>query len=379
LRVSGENTVGPEARSGWKTHWKRIVLFAVLFSILIVSLFYFVLPNILYPLRIDKIPAGAYIVPWMEPNPSIFSLSGIPLDLLPWNIDTVMTGALKLNITFTIPVPGQPRVVPSTVYLGHDAEYLYVGGIFSGIGPDPNSNAQDGYPDYFQILFDVADSGVLTFPEAGSTMSVDVSPPGAKPLPQGWASPLSWWYQDDVWRNYVPEINRGGWDFAGNVGMLALTVGNMAAEYDNSTGTLVILFSRLLSLASYYKNSLQMSPGERWVMGFVLELGLWNWAGVPYTDYVGDWPGPVYPYLSDNSSWWPKLVIDLTKQPATFPGQTGASGSPTISASTSTGETMAEIRLCTSPSECTQLTQPSPLKQATLSSGRFVGGIETHV
>jgi hypothetical protein len=300
---------------------KRILLLSLLFLILAVGLVYYAFQNALVHPRIDPIPAGAYIVPWMNPNPSISSLAGIPLDLLPWNIDTAMTGALKLNITFTIPVPGQPRMVPSTVYLGHDAEYLYVGGIFYGIGPDPNSNAQDGYPDYFQILFDVADSGVLTFPEAGSTLSVDVSPPGALPLPQGWACPLSWWYQDDVWRNYINVIGRGAWDFADSIGMLAVTVGSMAAEYDNSTGTLVILFSRHLSLASYYKNSLQMSLGERWVMGFVLELGLWNFAGVPYTDYVGDWPVNVYPYLSNDSSSWPKLVIDLTKQPATFPGQ----------------------------------------------------------
>jgi hypothetical protein len=119
-------------------------------------------------------------------------------------------------------------------------------------------------------------------------------------------------------------IGRGAWDFADSIGMLAVTVGSMAAEYDNATGTLAILYSRHLSDASYYQNSIQIHPGQRWVMGFVLELGLWNFAGVPYTDYVGDWPGPVYPYLSNDSSWWPKLVIDLTKPPATYPGDPSA-------------------------------------------------------
>jgi hypothetical protein len=342
---------------------KRILLLSLLFLILLAGFLYYAFQDVLFHPRIDPIPAGAYIVPWMSPNPSISTLLGIPLDQLPWNLDTAMAGALRLDMTFTIPVPGQTRVVPSTVYIGHDAEYLYVGGSFSGIGPDPNSNAQGGYPDYFNILFDVANSGVLTFPEAGSTMSVDVSPPGAKPLPHGW-------YQDDVWRNYIDVVHRAAWDFADSTGMTALTVGSMAAEYDNSTGTLVIIFSRHLSLASYYKNSLQMSPSERWVMGFVLELGLWNilWnsPGIPYTDYVGDWPRNVYPYISNDSSWWPKLVIDLTKPPAKFPGQTSASASPTMSVSTSTGETMTQAHLQTSPSECTQLGQPSSLFQTTV-------------
>lgn len=303
---------------------KTTLLFSLLFLILLVGFLYYAFPNILYHPRIDPIPAGAYIVPWMSPNPSIPSLLSIPLDQLPWNLDTAMTGALRLDVTFRIPVPGQPRTVPSTVYLGHDSEYLYIGGSISGIGPDPNSNAQAGYPDYFSTKFDVANSGVLTFPEAGSTLAVDVSPPGAKPLPHGWDSPLFWLYEDDVWVNYIKAIGRAAWDYADNYVSVS-TLGIMAAEYDNSTGTLVVIFSRHLWNAGYFANSLQMSPGERWVMGFTLELGLSNFAGsAPYTDYVDGWPRNTFPYLSNDSSWWPKLVIDLTKPPATFPGQTPA-------------------------------------------------------
>jgi hypothetical protein len=310
-----------EHRCHYLAHWKRVLLVSILLLVLAISLFYYVLPNVLHPLRIDTVPAGAYIVPWMRPNPSIEVLGGIPLDQLPWNLDAVMAGALRLNITFRVPVPGQTRVVPSTVYLGHDSEYLYVGGNFSGIGPDPNSNAKGGYPDYFNVLFDVANDGVLTFPESGSAMSVDVSPPGAKPPPQGWDCPLSYWYQEKVWRDYIPVIGRGAWDFADSVGMMALTVGSMAAEYNNSTGTLVVIFSRHLWQAGFWtNNALQMRPGERWVMGFMLELGLWNFPTVanPYTDYVDGWPRNTYPYLSDDSSWWPKLVIDLTNPPSSF-------------------------------------------------------------
>jgi len=300
---------------------KRILSLSLLFLILAVGLVYYAFQNVLFRPRIDPIPAGAYIVPWMAPNPSISTLLGIPLDLLPWNIDTAMTGALRLNMIFTILLPGQTWVVPSTIYLGHDAEYLYVGGIFSGIGRDPFSNPQAGYPDYFDILFDVADKGVLTFPEAGSVMSVDVVPPGAKPLPHGWASPLSWWYQELAWQDYIPALHYASWDFADGYGMEAVTVGSMAAEYDNTTGTLVVLFSRHLSgVPGYYEDSFEMSPGERWVMGFLLQLGFAG-EGSSYDVYQSSWPSSYF-WKSDNSSWWPKLAIDLTNQPATFPGQT---------------------------------------------------------
>jgi hypothetical protein len=131
--VRGENTVGPEARSGWKTHWKLVVLLAILFSILIVSLFYFVLPNVLYPLRIDKIPAGAYIVLWMGPNPSVGNLTLYSINSQPWDIDIVMAGALKLDIPFTISMLNETCIMLSTAYLSHDSDYLYVGGQFHDV------------------------------------------------------------------------------------------------------------------------------------------------------------------------------------------------------------------------------------------------------
>jgi hypothetical protein len=103
-----------------------------------------------------------------------------------------------------------------------------------------------------------------------------------------------------------------------------MTFADGFAEYDPPTGTLTIIFDRLLRLPVMSGlDALQMRPGERWVMGFVLELGFGRYqSGQPFSDNVGDWPVNVYPYLSDNSSSWPKLVIDLTNQPATFPGQT---------------------------------------------------------
>jgi hypothetical protein len=299
--------------------WKRVLLFSLLFLILAVSTFYYVLPNVLFRPRIDAVPAGAYVVPWMRPNPSIQDLLRVPLDQLPWTLDAVMAGALRLDVTFRIAMPSGTRVIPSTVYLGHDADYLYMGGRFSGIGPNPFSNPQAGYPDYFDIKFDVANDGVLTFPEGGSMMEVVVSLPGPGTPPHGWNTRLFWSYLDEVWRNYIAAVGRAAWDFADAYGMTVNTVGEMAAEYDNSTGTLVIISSRHLWRAGYYTNSFQMRPGERWVMGFLLELGLANpnngANGHPvYGDYVDGWPINTYPYLSNDSSWWPKLVIDLTSQ-----------------------------------------------------------------
>jgi hypothetical protein len=296
---------------------KRILLFSFLFLILAVSLVYYALLNVFYRLRIDPAPPGAYVVPWMRPNPSLEALASITPDQRPWDINAVMADALRLNITFRIPLGDQTRMVPSMVYLGHDSEYLYVGGNFSGIGPDPFSNPQAGYPNYFTILFDVTNSGVLTFPEAGSVMSVDVSPPGARPQPNSWASPIAYWYQDLAWQNHIPALGYASWDFADGYGMSVCTVGLLAGEYDNSTGTLVVVYSRHLSLAKYYKNSLQMSPGERWVMGFLLQLGFTG-VGSSYNIYQSSWPISTYFWASNDSSWWPKLVIDLTNPPPSF-------------------------------------------------------------
>lgn len=134
LDSGSEGQVGPpssEHEQRRLTHWKRILIFSVLLVILTVSLFCYVLPNVLYPLRVDTVPAGAYFIPWMEPNPSIEELNlhaQQPYGLPTFDIDTVMVGALKLSMTFNITVPGGTRIIPSTVYLGHDSDCLYVGG-----------------------------------------------------------------------------------------------------------------------------------------------------------------------------------------------------------------------------------------------------------
>ncbi len=299
---------------------RTVLIFSILFLILAVSFLYYALPNILFPLRIDPMPDGAYVIPWMRPNPSI------PLLWHPWVIDTVMTGALKLNMTFRIAIPGETRVVPSTVYVGHDEEYLYVGANFTGIGRNPYTNAQAYYGAYFNIHFDVDNSGQLTFPEAGSTLEAVVPPPENHTM-HNYDSPIIYYYMDNVWENYMATVRRGAWDFAGNAGMPVQTHGDMVAEYDNGTGTLVVLYARHLWKDGYYSNSLQMRPGECWVMGFMLELGFMNPFGDTYEDrnHYDGWPRNAFPYLTNDASWWPKLAIDLTKQPTTFPGQTPTS------------------------------------------------------
>jgi hypothetical protein len=324
LRVSGENTTCPEARSVWKAHWKRILLIAILFVILVVSLFYFVLPNVLYPLRIDPIPAGAYVVPWIEPNPSLAVLttyqqnsSGPPP---PYNIDSIMAGALKLNMAFNISVAGGNRVIPSTVYLGHDMDYLYVGGEFRGMGLNPNNGPNVTLPNYFNILFDVKDDGTLTFPEAGSQLTMCV-------YNDCWTT--EGLYNDLLW-SYESDVQRTCWGIAAGYyfpnAPPAITLAAGFAEYNPPTGTLTIIFARCLRLSAVSEiDALQMRPGERWVMGFVLELGFGRYvSGETFADNMDGWPRNVYPYLSNDSSWWPKLVIDLTKQPATFLGQNAA-------------------------------------------------------
>jgi predicted secreted protein len=314
LCVSGENTVGPEVRSRWKTHWKRVVLFAVLFSILIVSLFYFVLPNILYPLRIDKIPAGAYVVPWMEPNPSVGNLTIYSINSEPWDIDTVMAGALTLDMTFTVSVLNQTRIVPSTVYLGHDSEYLYIGGQFHGMYLNPNDYDNAALENMFGMLFDVTDKGQLAFPEAGSLFGDCLWQNASLQFNEA-----AWTFDDVFWWNTGWHLQR---DFYPNESEPAFAEKDTAAEYDNVTGTMTVLFSRYLwCRGNSLTNAFQMKPGERWVIGFMLMLGYSNGGNVFTGGCLATWPEG-YSFESNDSSSWPKLVIDLTNQPATFPGQT---------------------------------------------------------
>jgi hypothetical protein len=295
---------------------RRILLVSILLSVLAVSLFYFVLLNVLYPLRIDKIPAGAYVVPWMEPNPSISVLRTYqrnPYGPPPFNIDSVMANSLKLSMTFNISLRGGSRVIPSTVFLGHDKDFLYIGGEFRGMGLNPDSNSNVTLPNYFEILFDVNDNGRLSFPEAGSQLPVFV-------YNDTWAT--GGLYHDLLWDNYVKELQRASWLFAENYcfpnAPPGMTMANGFAEYDNPTGTFTIIFARCLRLPAMSGiDALQIRAGERWVMGFVFELGFGRSGGGLMSDNVDGWPRKMYPYLSNDSSWWPKLVIDLTNPPTT--------------------------------------------------------------
>lgn len=300
---------------------KKILLFSILFSILAVSLFYYIFPwNREEPLRIDSIPSGAYVVPWMSPSPSIEELNlhpQLPYGPPTFNIDAVMTSALKLSMTFNIVISNGTRTVPSTVYLGHDSDYLYVGGKFVGMYTNPANIPNDGIGgNFFQILFDVNHDGLLKTPEGGSKTSVCLYQ----------ERPGGLFYYDMVWIGRSDYDNgRPYWEMSDNLESIgihvqALATIDAAAEYYNSTGTVSVLFARLLRLPSISEvDALQMRLGERWVMGFLIELGFETQIGV-FQDYVDGWPNKTYPYLSNNSSWWPKLAIDLSNPPATYPG-----------------------------------------------------------
>lgn len=300
---------------------KRVLLFSLLFLIIILtSVYYILLQGPLRPLRKDAIPSSANVIPWMHPNPSIEQLNlhaQQPYGPPPFDIDSVMANALKLNMTFSISLPESTRVIPSTVYLGHDSDYLYVGGEFRGMGMNPVSTANDTVPNVFSIYFDVADDGLLRQPESGSRF--------ADYITENWVGGTS--YSDAIWVDYVREYKRASWilsfhyytNYLGKP-QTVFGYGDGTSEYDNSTGTVTMLFSRLLSCPGNADvNALQMRPGERWLMGFVLELSFAT-NGLTPQDYVDGWPKNTYPYLSNASSWWPKMVIDLTNPPPTYPG-----------------------------------------------------------
>jgi hypothetical protein len=300
------------------SHQKQVVIFFVLSLILAGSLIYYGLPKFLYPsLRLDSAPSGAYVVPWMRPNPSIEELNYYPqLPYSPptFDVDLVMTDALKLNMTFRIVTRSDVRVVPSVVYLGHDADHLYVAGKFVGMYGNPDTNYPENViPNLFDILFDVENDGVLKSPESGSRFAAYVHQERA-----GFNV-----YVDMLWFDDPPD-GRASWTdvdwYAGEILHRALPVSEdgMATAYYNSTGTLMIIYSRLLRLSGNAEvNALQMRPGERWTMGFLLQLGYQS-DDYRIGLYMDGWPQNIYPYVSDDSSWWPKLVIDLANPPASF-------------------------------------------------------------
>jgi hypothetical protein len=290
---------------------ERILLFSILFLILIIGLFYYVVPNVFNPLRIDKIPDGTYIVPWMSPEPWFGQM---PEN---FSIDVVMTDALKLYITFRIDMwDGTTRTIPSTVYLGHDKDFLYVGGKFVGMYSNPASVPGDTQPNVFDILFDVTNSGVLKSPESGSGLAVNIGVP--KDVPEGYSfADMTWQYEPHLYKRmiWLPADNYLGPPNFQQVFAFAAH----AIEYDNSTGTVTMLFARFLSRSGTENiNALQMRPGERWVMGFVLEL----WYQKERDNRFDGWPRNIYPYESNDSSWWPKMVIDLTNPPSTISSHT---------------------------------------------------------
>ena len=293
------------------------LLFLALFLVLVVGLLYHIVPGILYPLRIDDVPEDAYIVPWMRPNPSIAELSSHPQYVggpVPFNINSVMAGALTFHITFRIEIPnGEVRVVPSTIYLGHDLEYLYIGGEFIGMGLNPYKDPDNPsliLPNFFEILFDVANDGILAFPESGSRISVCISQDG------GWVC----FYHDLLWC-YSKSDKSMGWSLEDNYcfpnAPPPRAIGQMTVAYDNSTGTLIVLFSRHLRWSKNADiNALQIRPGERWVMRFLLRLGYATYT--IYGMYDDTWPQHKYNDNSNDTSQWGKLCIDLTNPPPQF-------------------------------------------------------------
>lgn len=298
---------------------KQILLFSLIFFILTFSLLYYVLPRISFPLRIDSVPSGAYIIPWvkLEPSFEIFK------SMNSWDIDAVMSDALKLHVNFSIATPNETRTIQGIVYLGHDEDYLYVGGKFYGMGKNPASTVDLTLTNYFNLYLDVANNGVLNFPESGSEVSVWVNPEAEQHNDtDNWHTGLIWSYDDLVWSLSHARSEEYVWlsgeDYCQPNAQLAFALGDMDALYEASTETVIVLYSRhLWQSATSQINLLQMRQGERWTMGFLFELGYDNWSG-EYSDFVDGWPQKIYPYLTNNTSWWPKLVIDLTNPPSGF-------------------------------------------------------------
>jgi hypothetical protein len=301
-------------------HWKRILLVTVFFSILAISLIGYAAPRVLYrPLRIDSIPPNAYIVPWMQPSPSIdeFNLVTSSLHDKPWNPDAVMTNALKLNVTFRIAVPNGTRIIESTVYLGHDAEYLYVAGEFRGMYRNPGAGKLDGIPQYLALFFDADNDGLLSFPESGSRFSAGF-------LEGGWHPTAAWGCDDMIWAP-ANAIQNETWlsaDYYYNEIRDTIlpkpATFNCTWGYVNSTGTWMILFSRyLLGSGDTHTNAFIMRSGERWVVGFNLELGF-SPTGAATENLADNWPKATSPHAYNDATWWPELVIDLTNPPPSF-------------------------------------------------------------
>lgn len=274
--------------------------------------------NASYPLRIDSVPSGAYVVPWMMPCTNITQLSE------GYDIDQVMAYAMKFDITFKIETTNGTGIIPSTIYLGHDSEYLYVGGKFVGMGSNP-ATPPHGWtpPNVFSIFFDTANSGTLTTPESGSGVGVNIDVPQETLVADSYED-IVWVYEPNIYKRmiWMPASN-----YLGPIkGQTVTGIRAQACTYDNSTGTITILLARFLRKPDMREiNALQIRSGERWVMGFLLQLEYQtdfinqttNWP----INWADGWPRNVYQKWSNDSSWWPKIVIDLTNPPSIIPGQ----------------------------------------------------------
>jgi hypothetical protein len=246
----------------------------------------------------------------MKPNPSVADLNWYARNYEIWNIDvdSAMTGALRLNMTFNISILDETRIIPGTIYLGHDSAYLYVGGIFHGMYRNPTSNDPDGaFADVLVMLFDANNDGKLTFPEAGSCIGVYI-----------WENnQYVWNHIDLVWEIPTYPYWDQGAAYYQPKAQPAFGVDKLAPCYDNSTGTVSVVFARYLWQPGNAEiNALQMRPGERWVMGFMLLAGYSDRTKL-FPSFVKSWPDG-FSYQSSDSSWWPKLVIDLSNPPLSF-------------------------------------------------------------
>jgi hypothetical protein len=290
---------------------KRVFLFFLLSFALTGIFLYEVLPTVLYRPRKDPVPFGAYVVPWIRLSHSFNEITM----MTHWEIGDLMPGALKFEMTFGIQVHDGTRDVPSTVYLGHDKDLLYIGGKFREMGMNPDTSNETTLANYFRLFLDANNDGSLTFPESGSSMDVWVNP-GAN-----WRTELVSTAEDEIW-TYSTLSKRFVWmrgeEYYQPHAQPAFAVENYDMMYYNATGTVEILMCKFLrSPATSEINALQMRSGERWVVGFLFELGYNRWTGL-YSDYVDGWPRKTYPYFSNDSSWWPKLAIDLSNPPSGF-------------------------------------------------------------
>lgn len=302
---------------------RRILFLSLLFIVLTVSLIV-VLNPFQHPLRRDNVPSGAYVSPWMQPKSSLNALASMAQSSLPWNIGFVMQGSLRIDATFNVPLTNGTRSIPATIYFGHDPSTLYVAGVLHCIYGNPTSSASVFYTDYFRVYFDSDNDGIVTQPESGSMDSF------TEPCPflpthcnsTSWIYPFTAFYHDETWFDNALGSGNPGWGFPQDYCQQPTSLVAWASEYFIPNGTWTFAFSRLLNVPDSCLNSLQMRAGERWAIGFIMEVGYSNGSPIggqsPYQDFVGGWPRNTYPDLNQDASWWPKLVIDLANPPTKY-------------------------------------------------------------